>query len=405
MTGCGLPQRPTGRGSGFRCGGVGPRRWVLTVLVIAISMSAAAQQWEFRPTFGVGASFDDNIRLDSAQSASGFGADIRAGASARRADDVSDLALSAELRLKQYAENSDLDNTAAVVSADWSYQTPRGEFQLDQSLTTQSTLTSELTTTGITNVNRQQYRYRLRPGWSYRLNEYTSLSLSAGYDDVFYDDVEGTGLTNYRSGSVSLSAGRRLSERLVLSLASSYGRFESQGNANKTQNIGFQLGAEYQVSERFLVSGLAGLRQTESELVDASGRRITEESSGPAFSLTARRRSARGAELRALAARELTPTGGSEVLDTTRLQLRYSYPVDERLRLRLSSQAYRNRQLGDAQARADRDYADTQIGLSYRLGPSLDINLDYRYRWRQLEGDAESASSNRLGLSLVWRGR
>jgi hypothetical protein len=379
------------------------------------------QQWEFQPTFSVQASYEDNITLDPERSESGLGSSLRAAARALRSTEANSLVLSAGLSLNEFADNSDLSNTTALIAADWSRQTPRGQFRLNQSLTTQSTLTSEVATTGFTDVNRQQYRINIQPGWSYRLDEYSSLNLGASYEDVFYDDVEDTSLNNFRSGSLSLSIGRRLSERFALNLSSSYGLFQSQGDENDTENLSVQLGAEYQLSETFNVSALAGLRRTTAAFVDAQGRRVTEDSSGTTYSLTAQKQFAEGAALRALAARELTPSGASEVLDTTRLQLGYSYPVNERLRLSLASQAYRNRQPGEQGRRPftrqggaqgsgpsngiDRDYADAKMGLSYQLFPTLSVNLDYTFRWQQNTDESGSASSNRLGLSLSWRGR
>jgi predicted porin len=385
--------------------GVEPRAWVIALSSLAAAVAAYGQQWEFEPTVDLGVSYEDNIRLSSDQSESGFGASIRAAARGRRSDEVSELEFSAAFRQEEFPDHSDLNNSSAIVNAGWSYQMPRSEFQLDQSLSTQSTLTSEATTTGITDVNRQQFRFRIRPSWSSRLDEYSTLNLSASYEDVSYDDVEGTGLSNYHAGSVSVAAGRRLTERLVVSLASLYGRFEFRERRNNAENIVVQVGAEYDLSETFSVSAIAGLRQTESEFVDLFGRRITEESSGPAYSLSAQKQFGSGAALGALASRELRPSGGAEVLDTTRLRLRYSYPVDERLRVTLSSQAYRNRQVGELQRRGSRDFANARIGLSYQLRPSLSVTVDYRYRWQQYEDDASTVDSNRLSVSLAWRGR
>ncbi|NBC47723.1 MAG: hypothetical protein GVY22_07005, partial [Gammaproteobacteria bacterium] len=171
---------------------------------------AQGQQWEFQPTFGVQASYEDNITLDPERSESGLSSSIRGGARARRSTGVSSLALSAGLTLNEFSDNSDLSNATALLAADWSYQTPRSQFQLGQSLSTQSTLTSEATTTGATDVNQQQYRLSIRPGWSYRLDEYSTLNLSVRYEDVFYEDAGDTTLNDYRSGSVSLGGGRRL---------------------------------------------------------------------------------------------------------------------------------------------------------------------------------------------------
>lgn len=395
----------------------GPWAGLLAATWLAGVLPASAQQWEFQPRANVQASYEDNITLQPDDPESGLGSSLSVTALALRSRERSRLALSAGLRFNEFAENSDLNNATALFAADWSYQMPRSQFQLNQSFSTQSTLTSELATTGATDINRQQYRFRIQPGWTYRLDEVSTLSLSVSYDDVFYEDVADTPLSNYRNGSVSLSASRSLSERLSLNLATSYGLFESQDDENETENLSVQLGADYQLSETFSLSALAGLRRTRVKLIDALDRRITEDSSGPVFSLSAQKQFADGAAFRALAARELTPSGASEALDTTKLLIGYSYPINERLRFDLSSQAYRNRQLGDQPrsrfgsplgdqtAAIDRDYADVKIGLWYQLRPSLSVVFDYSHRRQQTDEDSDSASSNRVSVSLAWRGR
>lgn len=385
------------------------RLGLVAVTWLSGALPASAQQWEFQPRANVQASYEDNIRLQPDNPQGGLGSRLSATALALRTTEATRLGLTAQLRLNDFADASDLDNGAAFFGADWSYQRARSEFQLNQSFITQSTLTSELATTGVTNVNRQQYRYQVRPDWSYRLDEVSTLSIGASYEDVFYDDVQGTPLSNFRSGSLSFAANRRMSERWALNLVTVYGRFQSQGGDSDTESLGVQLGVDYELSETFRVSALAGLRQTRVDVLETAGLRVTDDTSGPIYSLSAQKQFASGAVFRALAVRELTPSGASEVLDSTRLQLNYSYPINERMRFSLSSQAYRNRQLGDeAESQGtvgNRDYADGTMTLSYRLGRVWRLVVDYRYRWQQNVDSSVSASSNRVGISLAWHGR
>lgn len=379
----------------------------LTATSMALTLPAAAQQWQVTPDVNIGVQYDDNITLDPEDPESAFGPTARAAVRALRSTENSELGLLGGLRLEQFRENSDLSNVAAFIGGDGSYRTPRSQFRLDLSFSTQPTLTSETGTTGVrpADAEGQQYRLDLRPGWSYRLSERSALGLDASYTQVFYDGVDDGSLTDYRAGNLSLSSSRRLTEALRARVVASYGQYRSQGDVNESDNVALQLGADYQVSETLSIDALFGVRRTESTLPDTFGRPITENSTGLAYNLLIQKRLARGARLSLRALRDLRPTGAAEVLDTTSLRLGYTYPIYERLSLRLSSQVYRNRQPGGEQSGSDRTYADGQVNLFYRIQPTWSLGFSYRYRWQDREDDPSSADSNRVGLSLLWSGR
>jgi hypothetical protein len=353
----------------------------------------------------VQASYEDNITLDPDAPESGFGASARAAVRALRSTENTALGLLAGLSLNDFAENSDLSNVAAFVGADGSLRMPRSELRLDTSLSTQSTLTSETATTGVTDTSGQQYRLDISPAWNYLLSERSTAGVSASYSDVFYDGVDGDALSDYRSGNLSLFAARRLTEVAGVSAVVSYGQYRSDGSGSDTENLALQIGADYQASETLSLDALFGLRRTESQFLDTAGQSVTDDSTGPTYSVSVRKRLARGGGLSLRALRGLTPSGAGEVLDTTSLQLGYSYPVNERLSLSLASRAYRNREPGGEASGSDRTYADAQLGLSYRIGPSWRIAVGYRHRWQKNEEDPSSAQSNQLSLSLAWSGR
>jgi len=372
---------------------------------MAAAVPASAQEWQVLPTLNVRASYDDNVTLSADAPKSDLASNLQAGIRAQRGTGNTSLGLLGGLSLNEFVDNSDLSNVAAFAGADGVYATPRSEYRLNLSLSTQSTLTSETATSGVTDTEGQQYQLSIRPGWTYRLSERSSLGISASYRHVFYDGVEDGSLSDYWSGDLSLFGSRRLTEVAGISAVVSYGRYQAQDDTNESENLALQLGGDYQLSETLSIDGLFGLRRTQVTALDSLGRTVTEDSTGPTYSVGLEKRLARGGGLRVRILRELTPSGVSEVLDTTSVQLGYDYPLNERLSLRLSSRAYRNRQPGGDTSASDRTYADAQLGLSYRIRPSLSLVLSYRHRWQKLEEDPTDARSNELSLSLAWRGR
>lgn len=380
-------------------------RSLVTATCVATALPAAAQQWQVRPNLSLGVDYDDNITLDPENPESGFGPTARAALRAERSTESSALGLLGGLRLNAVRENSDLSNIGAFLGGDGSYQTVRSQYRLNLSLSTQSTLTSETATTGVRDTDGQQYQLEIRPGWSYRLSERSTLGVNASYRQVFYDGVDDAALSDYRSGNLALSAGRQLTEVAGISAVVSYGRYQSQGDSTESENLALQLGADYQVSEKLSVDALFGLRRTEVTFPGFFGRSVTEDSTGPTYSLSIQKRLARGGGLSLRALRELTPSGAAEVLDTTSLRLGYTYPINERLSLSLSSRAYRNRQPGGETGASDRTYADGGLAITYQLRPAWRVGFNYRYRWQDREADPSSAESNRIGISLAWSGR
>ncbi|AGA91767.1 outer membrane protein/protective antigen OMA87 [Thioflavicoccus mobilis 8321] len=380
-------------------------RWVLVAFLATVTLPAGAQQWQFEPTVSLGVDYDDNITLDPEDPRSSFGTSARVAVRGVQSTESTRLGLLAGLGLRQFSDGGDLDDVTAFLGVDGTYLAPRSQFQLNLSVSTQSTLTSETETTGVGDPNGQQYRVAIRPAWDYRLDERSSFGVSANVSAVFYEDVEDASLSDYRSGELSLSAAHSLTERAGINAVLSYGYYESQGDDNETENLAFQAGANYQLSETVSFALLFGLRRTEATFPGVGAREVTETSTGPIYSLSIEKRFARGGGVSLSALRDLAPSGAAEVLDTTSLQLGYRYPLSERVNLQFSSRAYRNRQTGGQSSASDRTYADGQLGLSYQVRRSWRLAIDYRHRWQKNDEDPASAQSNAVTLSLAWSGR
>jgi hypothetical protein len=375
----------------------------LAIALLALAASpASAQQWQSRVTANAELRYDDNVRLTIEDTESSLVSSLRAAGHAIRRTENTSLDIAGGVSSNTYSDASDLDNPAAFVRLDSRFRTERSEYSLDLLADTQSTLTSEAATSGLTQVNKQRYQFVVSPEWSYLVTERASVNLGLNYRDVFYEDVSDTPLYDYQVGTLILGGGYRLSERAGLDLRLDYGQFKADRIDTEYDNIGAQLGANYLLTETWSLNFLAGLRRTEARFTDFFGDRLTQESTGPTYALNLRKRFDRGGGLDFGATRELAPSGTAEVLDTTSLTFRVVYPFTERWRVGLNANGYRNRQPDGESSLADRKYAQATLRLTYRLQPAWTLAAGYRYRWQNRDEVPGDAESNAVFLTLAW---
>jgi len=390
-----------GRGAGRRphplC-----RTSVYVVMFALLGITPAfGQQWRVQPAITVGLVFNDNIELTEADPQSSTGTILGLAVRALRSTENGSVGLSGALSRTTYSSVEELDTTTGLLGVDLGYQAERSQFGLSTSLSTQSTQTSEAATTGLSDANGQQYRFGISPFWYYLLSERASLGVSVSYDNVFYEDVEGSGLSDYQSAEISLSGSYRLTEQANLDARLGYGRYEAADR--QTDAVSAEVGVGYAISEAFSVNVLFGLQSSESNTSESNGGGESGRSTGPTYTLSAVKALARGGEFTMSATRSLVPSGGGDILDTTALNAILGYPLSERWRLSLRGQVYRNRQPGAEIEDSVLYAAAGEVRLSYQIRESLGIQLGYRYRWQEGEQARTSADSNEVSVNLAWQ--
>jgi hypothetical protein len=393
-------RRYTARSAPGRCAAIGIG---LSGAILALAATPApAQQWQARTVANVELGYDDNVRLTIDDPEGSVTSSLNAAAHAVRLTENSTLDLAAGLSLNRYGSATDLNYPAVFLGADSRYRGERSQYRLAVSLDTQSTLTSEAATSGLTQLNKQQYQFVVTPGWSYALTERASMDLGLSYTDVFYEDVKNTPLYNYQLGTLSLGGGYQLSERGGLDVRVDYGRYKADQIDNEYDNISAQLGANYLLTETWSLNFLYGLRRTESRFSDLAGQRVTQSSTGPTYVLSLGKRFDRGGGLDFQAVRELAPSGTAQVLDTTSIAFRLNYPFTERWRLGFDTTGYRNQQPSGEVSLSDRKYVDAGLRLTYALGQAWTLGANYRYRWQNRDEVPGNAQSNAVFLTLAW---
>lgn len=388
-----------------------PRRadafWVCVLIGVCLwaAFPLHAQTWLVEPTANVELLHEDNIKLDADDPLNSFGTNVGAAVRAVRASESSSLGLVAGVSREWYFDVDNLDNTTGLIGGEASYRRDRTLFGLTTSFSTQSTLTSEESTTGLSDIDARQYRLAINPTWTRFLTERAITRVSLSYEEVFYEDVGESGLFDYRSGTVALDGSYRLTPRGSIQARVGYGRYSVPEEDSDTEALNAQVGADYQFSEVLSARFLIGLRTSETSGASSTGGGRSQRATGPTYELAVDQGFARGGGVTLTGSRSLIPSGGAELLDQTAVAVNVRYPLSERWTLGLGASGYRNRNPNDEQQAAGVDYAEGNLDLSFRLREDWRLRFRYRVRWQDDDRQSETAQANGLYLAIAWQGR
>lgn len=374
---------------------------LLGCLALLLSSTVArADRWYVEPRASLRAFFDDNVRLSPVDPLSTFAATVTVDVESGRRTEVSEIGLKGRLSSSRYADAADLDKTDFAFGLGSAYQLGRSRFKFDGQLDYDSTLTSEISTSGYVQTNKRRQRFQLNPSWLYSLSPRTQVETTLSYEDVSYEDVDVIPLFDYSFTRAALTLTHGLSERAQALGRLSLDRYDASQLGTRSDSYGLEFGASYLLSETMTLTGFAGLRHARSETATELGREETDNT-GPLFQLTLRRQLEVG-QLRFTAARSMLPSSSGTLLDTTSLGVGLDYPIGPRWTLSLNADGYRNRAPDGESSGNDRDYLSFSPTLSHRLSRSLSLDLSYRYRWQQYDQREDDADSNAIYLGLQY---
>lgn len=376
--------------------------WCVVLPISFHTGLARAEQWEIRPNASFGLRYDDNVRLRVENPESSLIGRAAAGVRAMRRAEANSLGITAGIFADRYSDVSELNNVGGFLTTEAGYETDRDLVGVDVRFDSQPTLTSEEQTSGLLQVNKRRNRFIVSPSWTHLLSERASLDIDLAYMDVIYEDVQDIPLFDYRLGAASLFGSYRLTERATLNGQVRFGRYEARDVSNEYDNVDVGVGADYLVTETLSVGALLGVRSTTGTFGSFPDDSVSQDSSGPTYSLDVNKRFNGGGILNLQGVRELAPSGTGELLDTTELRLKLDYPLSSRWRVLLYMNGYRNREPGGERTRSDRKFISATPRIVYRVSETWNLSAGYRYRWQKRDLDTDEAVSNAVFLTLSW---
>jgi hypothetical protein len=364
------------------------------------AQQASAAEWQVAPSAHVGTSYADNPRLLPEGGSSSSGAIGEMKASLKRLTDRSELTLRPRFVSSRYSDDETLDSDDQFVTAGYRWVGERSEWNTQLGLTRDTTLTSELGSTGLVQSNRRHESASFTVAPTVMFTERVSGGVQMFLLDNRYVDADSTGLVDYRYTALSLFSTVLLSDAgSALTVTAQGGELSTGGFfGSATRDGSLRLGWSFQPWLLWTATLSAGPSMVETDAGRDSGFVFDSEikRQGDRWSLTAN------------AGRSQSPTGRGVLTRRDEFKLSFNRSITERLSANVAARWVRSEDLLQQQAGAvtyQVDYSRLDIGANWRLSRDWSLSLQLSGNTQNYELATERANGYRASLNIVWNGQ
>lgn len=367
---------------------------------VLFAQQASAAEWRVLPSAFVGASYADNprLRVDDSSSVSGTVGEFKA--SLQRVTERSELSLLPRFIASRYSEDESLDSDDQFINGGYRWVGERSEWNMDLGWVRDSTLTSELGSTGLVDSNRRHETSSFTVSPKVMFTERVSGGMQMYVSDNRYIDAENTGLVDYRYLALSLFSSVVLTDAGgTLSVTGQGGRLTTEGVFGaETQNGTLRLGWTFQPWLLWTASLSGGPAIVETARATDTGWVFDGELKrlGDRWSVTAN------------AGRNQSPTGRGVLTRRDEARLTFSRNITERLGASISARYIRSQDLLPQQGRVtayEVDYAQLGMAASWRLSRDWSLSLQLTGNSQDFELAPERANGYRASFNVIWNGQ
>ncbi|MBL8267861.1 hypothetical protein [Steroidobacter sp.] len=364
------------------------------------AQQALAAEWQVAPSVRVGSSYADNPRLldDGGTSSSGAVGEMKA--SLQRLTARSELSLRPRFVFSRYSDDETLDSDDQFVTAGYRWLGERSEWNTEFGLTRDTTLTSELGSTGLVQSNRRHEAASFTVAPKVMFTERVSGGVQMYLVDNSYVDAELTGLVDYRYTALSLFSTVLLSDAgSALSISAQGGELSTEGAGGyQTRDGTLRLGWTFQPWLLWTAGFSAGPSIVEAEAGNDTGYVFDGQikRQGERWSLSAN------------ASRSQAPTGRGVLTRRDEIKLLFNRALTERLSASIDAHWVRSEDLLPVQGSAQTyqvDYARLGIGANWRLSRDWSLSLQLSGNTQNYQLATERANGYRASLNMVWNGQ
>lgn len=392
---------------------------VALAAALTACLPANAAEWVAEPSVNLRQTYDDNIRLTNANHDSVWGTTLDPRLKLSRRSDLWDVNASARLRSSKYFGEDGLDTNDNFLDAAVKRQFERGSIDTSASLVNDTTLQNEILDedTGLTVNQIDRTRQNLRLAGEYTFTEATWVEASVDYSTLEYDQGLIYGLQDYDSLTPELRVIHQLDSQTQVYGILNHTKveydlpspFESESKTNS-----LQLGAAYDITETWKVSGSVGSRKTESSQVTVETISIPfiglisrlvsseNESTGLVYNASLTREFETG-RLAMNASQSVNPSSSGTDTESTQLGFTGIREFSTKLSAQLAVSYYQSSTVGDVTTTADNTRYRVSPTLSWHLDEDLTLNSGYSFtRIKRDVANDEATDSNAVFASLAY---
>jgi len=374
------------------------------ILLIMLSTSAHSAEYFLEPAVNIRTFADDNVRLSTDESDVVGGAVTEGSMNIGVRNPRTRLNLKPSLKISRLTQDVGLDTEDVKLDIN-AIHLPAERLQLtfDANLAEESIGAREVNVTGLTFDEVSKETTVVSPAVTYFLDDRNSVRFAYNYRDVFFEDAQRLGLTNFTFQQASIIYQRSLTERSSLDLQYSHSVFEVPDAGSQTDSNSIRAGFTHAWNETLTLSAGAGMIFSDSEFDISTpfGVLPGEESvSGSLFDLSLDR-NFETMNISAGLTRSVSPgaRGDLDVRDTWTMNLDRQF--SDRWRGDLDLEYLENRSQNEFSAfNNDFDLLRVTAGMSWSFTRQLSLAGGVTYRRLTNAGVSESPESTQLFFTL-----
>src|SRR5262245_30677900 len=230
----------------------------VAVFCAAGASSAHAAEWALAPSLVVSADHDSNRQL-AFEPISSEGLSVSTDLALQRRTERFELSLRPQFRLQRFTDRRFNRSDDYGLSAGTKWLNERSSFAVSAGYRDESTLTSEIFSTGIIDLDTRRRDETADAQWTYSQSERLGFSGSASFSNVTYEGRAVTPLSDNRYVTTGVAEQFKYSDRLSFSIQGSVGRLETPAFGDPTRFSTVSLGLSARPTERTELALDAGL--------------------------------------------------------------------------------------------------------------------------------------------------
>lgn len=373
--------------SALVCGGAG----------VLSAAPACAAEWLVSPGVRVAGDYTDNPRMLREGGDSSAGAVGELNASVTRRTERTEVSMRPRIRSSRYRDDESLNSDDQYLTLALKHLAERAEWSVSTDFTRDTTLTSEIASTGIVQANRRHEGITLSGGPSFTLTERVNAGAQVYWMDNHYVDADFTGLVDYEYRALSLFSGFAFSDLSNLTLTAQGGELVVPGQSSTTRDATVRLGWRYQPHSSWTVEASTG---------PAYVRTDNGTDNGAVFDLDLQYEGERWTA-NTNVARDLTPTGRGVLTRRDQVSAGFNRRITDRLSGGVLARWIRHQDLLPQPGVAFEEitYGRLDLRLDWRLAEHWSLALVAGGATQEYESRPGSAESYRASLSIVWNGQ
>ena len=260
---------------------INTRAWYCIVLLMAFCAAGTAEANTLvTPRVSVRAEYDDNVRFTRTDPVGDGILGLRPSVELQYRTERLESNTSAAVRALRYLEESDLNREEILLDSSLSYGLlERLSLQGDVSYHKDSALESELEETGLVTHQEDRVFMSAGGGFIFHLTELQELGGSFSLSQTEYD---GDRFTDYDTSHAALSWTRRFRNQRDALILQPYWS-SNTSDASEVKTLGFMVGWNRMLTEKWSLKAFAGLRRTQTEYQRAQQEVVFDPNLLPAF--------------------------------------------------------------------------------------------------------------------------